>query len=457
MSVPGTPSSLATLGAAGLRRTIWSENLKHDSVRPSVFTSPELAADFQLNTDGEIVINRKGILLDIMNVGQAGAGQSVRCAMRTGFRKRPQLGTGEDMLGNGDEGGLKWAEFKYNELKKAAKMYMYGWNFNDTSYLDVNGTNPKLLGSFWAEYNDFRFQQALQLQISEELTYTPITASFQINPNVLVPNIAYSDNPAYDVDALTVTDGAADTDSYYSSRTYGGAGTYVQNVATAMMAGATTGSTPRAVFSVDHVSALISYIQDMHLVEPIELDGMITWILKVGPKTAAYMLNPSVSGSFGSLFTSVAAYKSSERNLIPGEIGRIMDHFLVVKDWRTPTCTISGDSGAYSMKYGYIMPSNNDDRNNSAWAVTSGATNYVFEMNAVLGANAVARYTRDSRKDNLAETTEFGKIKEIGTYFGEGIQLPIFNNDTATASSHIYRGSCILPHSICPIDAIVAA
>lgn len=457
MAVPATPSSIGTLGAAGLRRTIWSENLKHDSVRPSVFTSPELAVNYQLSDRGDIVIDKKGVMMDIMNVGQAGSGQSVVCGMDTGLRKRPRLGTGETQLGQGDEGGLLYATFKYNELKKSAKMYMYGFNFNDTSYLDLNGGTSKKLSSFWAEYDDFRYQQALQVQFSEELTYTPVTAVQQLNPNFLIPNIVYSDNPAYDVDPLTIPNGAADGDDYYSSRTYGGGGTYVQNVAAAMMAAATTGSTPRAVWTVDHMAATTTYLQDMHVVEPVELDGMITWILKIGPKTKGYFFNPSVSGSLGSLFTSVAQYKSSERNLIPGEFGRIFDHFLIVVDWRTPTCTISGASGSYAMKYGYVLPSNNDDRNNSAWATTSGATNHVFEMNSILGANAIARYRRDDMKANMAETTEFGQIKEAGTYKGEGIQLPIFNVDSPDSDSHIYRGSCICPHSVAAIDTIVAA
>lgn len=451
--VPGTPSSLSTLGAAGLRKIAWGETVKNDSVRASVFTNVDLAAGFDL-TNGEIIINKKGIVLNVENIGQAMSAQSVRCAMRTGLRKRPQIGTGEDMLGNGDEGGLLWTEFKYNELKKAAKMYQWGYNFNDTSYLDLNGGTGKLLSSFWAEYDDYRFQQAIQVQLAEELTYAPISGAAQLNPNFLIPNLAYSSNPAYDVDALTITDAAADADNYYPNRTYGGAATYVQNVAAAMLSASGTGGTPKAVCNVDHMSAITSYLMDYHVVEPIELDGIVTWIFKIGPKTRGYMMNPQISGSFGSYFTSVAQYKSTERDLIPGEIGRIFDHFLVVVDWRTPTCTIGGGAGTYTMRYGYIMPSNNDDRNNNAWTSSSMGANYVFEMNSILGANAVARYKRDDMKANLAETTEFGKIKEAGTYKGEGIQLPIFNIDTPTASSHIYRGSCVVPHSIATIDTV---
>jgi hypothetical protein len=452
--VPGTPSSLATLGAVGLRKIAWAETVKQDSVRPSVFTSPELAANFQLN-NGEIIIEKKGLMLNLENVGQASSAQSVRCGMQTGLRKRAQYGTGEDMLGNGDEGGLLWAEFFYNEIKKAAKMYQWGYNFNDTAYLGLNAGNGKLLSNFHAENDDTRFQQALQVQYADELTYAPVSKVPQLNPNFLIPNIAYSTNPAYDIDALTVTDGAADADLFYPDRTYGGAGTYVQNVAAAMLSASGTGATPNAVLNVDHLAAITTYLQDFHVVEPIELDGQITWILKIGPKTKGYLFNPQVSGSLGSYFTSVAQYKSSERDLIPGEFGRVFDHFVVVVDWRTPTCTISGAAGSYTMKYGYVQPANNDDRNNSAWANTSGATNYVFEMNAIMGSNALARYRRDDMKANLAETTEFGKIKEAGTYKGEGISLPIFNIDTATASSHIYRGSCIVPHSVAAIDTLV--
>lgn len=457
----GTPSSLSTLGAAGMRKMIFSEKVRFDSNRSSVFTNPELAADYQLNKAGEMVVTKKGVILNVENLGQARTAQSVRMAMRTGFRKRAQYGNAstEMMLGQEDEGGLLWTEFFYNEVKKASKMFMYGYDFNDTDYLDLNGGDAKLHANFMAENDDTRFQQALLVQYAEELTYAPLSKSMQFNPNWILPNLAYSDNPTFDHTPVPTVNGNdypdQDDDGYRSAMTYSGATSFVYNIANAMMTASGNTSTPKAVYNVDHAQAIMTYVMDYHVVEPIELDGQTTWIWKIGPKTAGYFFNPSVSGSLGSLYTSVAQYKGDiDRDLIPGEFGRIGDHFLLVRDWRTPTITVGGFGGAYTLALGYVRPSNNDDRNNAKWVNTSGATNYVFEANTILGANALARYIRDEMKTGLSELQEYGRIKGSGTYKGEGIQLPIFNIDTPTATSHIYRGSCVVPHSIAPIDTV---
>lgn len=456
--IPATPSSLATLGAAGMRKIIFSSKVKFDSVRSSVFTTPELAADYTLNRAGEMIVTKKGVILNVENLGEARTAQSVRCAMRTGLRKRARYGTGEQMLGNEDEGGLLWTEFFYNEIKKASKMYMFGYDFNDTDYLDLNAGNAKLLSSFHAENDDTRFQQAIIVQYADELTYAPISRSPQFNPNWLIPNLAYANNPAFDhTPTPTVTAGAVDADLFYPSQTYSGATSFVENIGAALTAAAGVAATPKAVLNVDHCSAIKTYMMDYHVVEPLELGGITGpgWIWKIGPKTAGYMLNPQISGSFGSNFVSTAAYGGDlDRDLVPGEIGILFGHFVVVVDWRTPTLTLSGATGSYSLKLGYIQPSNNDDRNNDAWDNTSGSTNYAFEMNSILGNMALARYVRDDMKAGLSETTEYGQIKGAGTYKGEGIQLPIFNVDTPTATSHIYRGSVLTPHSIANIDTV---
>lgn len=457
-----TPSSLSTLGAAGMRRIIYSEKMRQDSVRPSVFTSPELAADFQLNSKGDIVIAKKGVLLNVENLGsEARSGQSVRASMRTGFRKRAQYGNAstENMKGNEDEGGLLWTEFFYNEVKKASRMFMYGYDFNDTEYLDLNGGDAKLHANFQAENDDTRYQQALIVQYDEGLTYAPTSKSPNFNPNWIFPNLAYSSNPTYDVSPAPTHSGNGypdeDVDGYRSADTWSGATSFAYNVATAALQASGLAATPKAVYNVDHCSAITSHVQDYHMVEPIDMDGTVKWIWKVGPKTAGYMLNSAISGSFGAYFVSANIYANDlSRDIIPGELGTLFDHFVIVKDWRTPTMTVSGIGGGRTIALGYVRPSNNDDRNNGAWAATSGSENFVFELNSILGSNALAKYTRDDLKTGLTELEEYGRVRGNGCYKGEGIQLPIFDLDTPTGSSHIYRGSCIVPHSIATIDTV---
>jgi hypothetical protein len=158
------------------------------------------------------------------------------------------------------------------------------------------------------------------------------------------------------------------------------------------------------------------------------------------------MKNPNNSGSLAEYWENVADYKG-ERMLIPGEIGRIFDQFIVIKDPRAPTMVVGGSDGSYTLQIGYVQPGNNDDRNNSAWANTSGNTNYVFDLAAIMGANAIGKFTYDEMVSNLSEDTEYGQIQGRAAYKGEGIQLPTFDKDTPTASTQIQRGSCIVPVS----------
>lgn len=449
-TIPGTPSSLGDFDAAALRKVGWASKLRVDSVRPSVFNTVQ--TDFNIIRD-EIAIKSAGIMLDISNIGQDGA-QSVRLGIRTPMRLRAQYGPGETMLGNEDESSLSYGTFYYNEIKKALKYFAWGYYFNDTNYLKFIEGYQADLANFLAENDDSRCQQACLEGFGEELTYAPVSLTQRLNKNWAIPNLVESSYPTWDVDAITRTNGAADADNYYSSRTYSGAGTFVENVAAAMLAGSGTGATPLATLNIDSLATICTWIKNMHVVTPIMLDGQVTWIMKIPEVVHGWMTNPNNSGSLAEYWKSVGDYVDKKRMIIPGESGRLFTNFLIVVDPRCPTLTVGGDVGSYTLQPGYIQPGNNDDRNNSAWSNTSGATNYVFDMVTVLGKNALAIYRKDKLRTNLAEMTEYEQIQGRGAYKGEGIQLCTFDKGTPTASTQIQRGSLEIPVSRAAIGAI---
>jgi hypothetical protein len=147
----------------------------------------------------------------------------------------------------------------------------------------------------------------------------------------------------------------------------------------------------------------------------------------------------------------VAQYKSSERDLIPGEFGRIYDYVVLVTDPRCATITLSGADGSWAIKPGYIYPGNWDKRNNGAWSNTSGATNYAFDICTVMGANALGRYLKTNVRSGLTEQTDYEKIKGLCSYMGDGVQLPYFDIGTPTDNTRVYRGSCEVPVSRVPV------
>jgi len=452
--VPGTPSSLSGLTAEGIRRMAWEAKLRRDSVRPSVFE--------QLKSGIEVVGNminvvKSGIFMKVEV--NPDAGQSCRLSMSKPLRKAPQLGNTSAILGNEDEQDLVWVELYYNEIKKGVKYKKWGYDYNDTKYLKYIESYAGAITDFMSEYRDTRIHQALTLTYGEELTHAPVSRSQQFNKNWCIPNADQSDYPAWDITDVTDTDGSADADDYYSSRTYSGAGTFVENIAAALLSASGVGSTSKALFTVDFLSQLSYYLSDELLLEPIILDGVPSYIILVASNVWNWSTNPNNSGSFGEHFQAVSEYKDPKRMTLIGELGRAYGNLVFVRNMRAPTLTVSGTVGSYSLRVNYVNPGNNDDRNKAAWSNTSGSQNYVYDMCYALGMNALAEYDVDPINSNLFENTEYGQVEGRACYTGNGIQIPQFDKDAGsrldgTSTTAIQRGSALIPVSRAPIQTI---
>ena len=454
--VPGTPTTLSGMNATAIRRIGYEKRLRENSIRPSVFTQLKTAIQV---IDGIINVVKAGIWMEVTNAPDSG--QSCRVAMRTPLKKAPIYGNTNAMLGNEDEQDLVWTELFYNEIKKSVKYKKWGYDYNDTAYLKYIETYGPALSEYMAELRDTHIHQALMLTYDEGLTNAPLASTClqQFNKNWIIPNLVESSYPSYDLTDLTKADGAADTDGYYSSRTYSGSSTFVLNIATALLAASGTGSTPKALMNVDTMMQIKYYLTDQLVMEPVMLDGIPSYIILVPPRVLGWAMNPGKAGSLGEYFKSVSEYKDPDRPKLIGETGRVLEQLVFVTDARMPTLTVGGAAGSYTLKVGYVNPGNNDDRNNSAWANTSGATNYVFDMCAALGANALAEYLVDPLVTNLSESTEYGQIQGRGAYLGSGIQIPRFDKDVAgrgegSSTTQIQKGSCLIPISRAPIVTI---
>jgi hypothetical protein len=445
-TVPGTPATLAGMGATQLRKIAFAKQLYEDSILPSVFTALETSVKVVGN---RMIPEKSGIFMKI-KAESMGPAQSEILGMAKPLNDAPVYGTTASKLGSEEDRDLLWTQVFYNEIFKAVKQWKYGYNFNDTAYLNLNATNKKALNTFIGELRDDRIHQAILLRYGEELTADPLNLSQQFNPNWIMPNLAESSFPAWDKDEPTKTNGAADSDGYYSSRTYSGATSFAENIAVSLLAASGTGSTPKNLMDVEMLNFLSDYLPATLQMPPVMIDGIPTIPILIPTKVKTWMFNPENDRSLGKYLKEVNLYKSDSRSIIPGELGRVCENLLLIHDMRGMTLTVGGSLGAYTLKPGFRHPGNNDDRNLGAWSNTSGSTNYVFDLCVALGEYGLAEYLVDPLNMNLMEQTQFGQIEANGAYFGEGIMTPFWDKDAASrldgaSKTMIYRGSAIIP------------
>ena len=446
----GTPGTLASQNALAIRLVAQDRKLREDSVLPSVFTHLETALKV---INDEITVTKAGVFMRI-EAGSNGNAQSIKLAMGLPFRKAPQLGTAESMLGEEDEKELLWTELFYNEIKKSVKYHKFGYHFNDTAYLKwVESYGPGLI-TFMQDYRDYRIHNTLLLGCGPELTAAPVSKVQTLNPNWVIPNTTTT--PLWDNTPNTITLGAADADGYYSDTAISGATAFAENVAAAMMEGSGTGSSGNAILNVDMLYYISWYVRDILRIEPIMLDGQPTYVLLVPSRVRAWLMNPNNVGSLGEAFQKVEQYKDGARAKLPQEIGRVCGNLVFCENLRAPSLTVGGDAGTYSLTPGFVAPGGNDDRNTMPWSNISGSTNYVFDVMIGLGANAIAEYLFDPLNTKLFENDQYGQIEGRGAYLGEGMQLPLWDKDVAgrldgASKTMIYRGSFIVPISRRPI------
>jgi hypothetical protein len=445
-TVPATAASLTGMSATALRMQAWDKKLREDSTLDDVFNRLTDSIDVRMS---KIEIPNS-IFMQFETPSTEN--HTLTFSMSTPFKKAFRMGTDEDMLGYEEDFDLFHLTVRYNEIKKSVAMKGWGVDFNDMSWTGVYGTvTPKFLKAY-GELRGRRIREALMLTYAEELTKAPVSAVQQFNSNIFIPNLAIGSMPVWDVTAVTKTNGAADALGFYPSRTYGGnATTYVESIATQMLAASGTASASKAYMTVDDLADLELYVRTKIRLNSITIGKRSGYIFLVPSDVAAYLSNPNVTGSMGA-FWSEGAQLSSEEQSIPGMLGRYRSLWFI-EDERAPTLTVSGSTGVYTLQPGFVQHGGNDDRNANPWSNISGSQNYVFDVGFVIGAGALAEWLVNDIQ-YAKEGTEYGKILGKGSFMNAGIQLARFDKDTPDDAANsastdlgktiIQRGSCMV-------------
>jgi hypothetical protein len=370
-------------------------------------------------------------------------------AMSKPFKKAFQMGTSENMLGNEEDLEMLHLTIRYNEIKKAAAHRGWGIDFNDLSWTGLYGTlTPKFVKAY-AEFRGRRIREALMLTVAEELTKAPVSLKQQFNPNVFICGTDITSMPAWDSTDLTAVDGSADSLGFYNTRYQtGGAGTYAEAIADAMIAASGSGETPSTYLTSSELLKLEYYCRVTLKLNSLSIGKRRGYIFLVPSIVALYLKDPAVTGSIASYMTRNMDLSQEEMS-IPGMLGRVGNLWLV-EDERAPTLTLGGANGSWTLTPGFMQHGDNDDRNQLPWSATSGSVNYVYEVGYVLGAGALAEWLVNP-VSYAKESTEYGKNLGKGSWMCGGIQLCRFEKDSGGVvdgavgtRTLVQKGSCMV-------------
>jgi hypothetical protein len=443
----GTPRNVSDLGVTGVARTAWEKRMVEDIVRGSIFR--KITTSYKINRLKEINVDKLGCFMQLP-AGAGGPSNSVVMTMALPLKEAPVVGRDGVLIGNEEDRELRYMTAYYAEHKKGVKQTEYGTSFNETAYLDLNSGNPQALKRWHEEYFDLRCHQTLLMRYEDALIGAPASRSQTMNPHILIPN-RLTPRVLWDKDAPTRTAGAADSNGWYSAESYSGVTSYVEAFVDALMDASGTGSTSKCLPNTDLWAMIKWYTENEMLMEPVMLDGRPTILLLCPPHIIDWAMNENNTGSiFKSLEKTEGYIDKAERSCFPGEVGRIKDTLLLIRDERYTTVTISGSDGSWVVTPGYMYPGNYDMRNKSAWSNTSGSTNYSFDNILGLGGNALVEYLVDPLNTNLSEYYNYKQIKGLGSYLGSGMQVASWDKDAASATDGasttlVHRGSFVCP------------
>jgi hypothetical protein len=443
-----TPRTLSNLTVTSLARIGWDKGVREDIVRGSPFR--RIPTSYSITKRKELNMDKLGMFLSIP-AGAGGPVNEVRMALRMPYNGPPQIGPASVLIGNEEDAALRYANFYYQEHRKAFKQSEYGYSANELKYLDLNSGNPQAGKRWWAEYDDLRIHQTLLNRFEDALINAPTSLSQTLNPHFLIGN---SNTPRvlWDKDAPTRTAGSADDQGWYSAQSYSGGTSYVEAVVDALMTANGTGSTPKILPNIDFWAMIAWYAENEMMFEKVEIDGIMTIPLFCPPHVIAWAMNPKNTGSIASYVRKPDVYQTKDRECLPGEVGRIFDKLLLIADERYTTINVSGSDGSWVVTPGFQYPGGDvgDHRNKDEWSNTSGSENYSFDNIIAVGANAIGEYLVDPLNSNLSEFYDYKKIKGMGSYLGSGMQLVSWDVDSASRTDGanttlIHRSSFVVP------------
>jgi len=331
---------------------------------------------------------------------------------------------GTDPITNAEEQILKEFVAYYNDYDKSVKNFLYGIEAIQVSAYDILGKVTPQLGLFMKELYGYWLRYALINGISPNLASSPVSLSVVPHPNTLIAGLpgGTSEQPSENY-----TNNTALMASIIASG---------MNACPAGTGGALTPKTIRS--ALDYFTTNSS-----KPLKPLDIGGKSMFILTVPTSQKSFLLDPSISGSLGSVWEAVSRYMGQDEASLPQFLG-VVDNVILIHDPRAPIAVPYGTGSGSSTASGtnaiyvdeYLLPGLNDQR-------TSLGSTDVMEACFFLGKGAIA----DLEPEPVHYETEYQLTKKIqvkNACGSRGFNRMDYDYSTATSTSKINQSSGII-------------
>ena len=391
------PYSLDTMDVTALRLQAIDKKLQVESTLGSVFVN--------LGTD--VVFNGKKVAIpDACVVRMSSIEKGARSQVMP--IENPLAGPGRGGTAEPQQGyertvTLEYMKIYYNEYSQGVMGETWGMNFNDLQLINYYQNEQPRLSKWFAEDEDKQYHEALLQRYSWvlEKTGTELTKAF--NPNWFIANTEFASQPVYSNTAAT----------------------FAANINNAFEAAASGTNGVNANISLDYLLALSYYAENQKRIKPVMIGGKPSYLVLL-PAPQYHKLMQVNNGQLGSIWQNVTSLTSEEQNF-PGIIGRVLN-LVIVADPRYPTITCTNNYANDTFSVAYVEPGNYDVRNKTVYNVNS---NVAWDIGFLMGAGAIIDWTVTPL--HFAKTeTEYGKIYGKAAFCERGIQMGVYDTDTAS-------------------------
>lgn len=405
----GRPYSTSTMDVTALTYNAINRKLQLEATLDSVFS----------DVGQDVVFTGKKIAIPdacIMRLSSEKGARTQVLPLKNPLVGQAISGTDGELAGKERQATLEYMKVYYNEYCYGVIGETFGMNYNDLQIFQYYADEQPSLSRWIAEDEDRQYHEALLERFAYPLEATGTALTQTYNNNFFVPNTDVVSQPTYSATAST----------------------YRTNINTALKAAATGSYGVNANIDLDYLLGLDWYAQNVKKIKPVMVGGQKTYVVLL-PSTQYHKLLQVNNGQLGSVWQNITQLSDLEQKF-PGVVGRVKS-LLIIEDQRYPTIKATNSYANNTHVVEYVNPGNSDSRNKSIYSESSNAA---WDIGFLMGAGALIDWTVTPAHFEKNEG-DYGKRYGKGVFVERGIQLGVYDTDTASNLNIKNFGSIVLP------------